>query len=77
MFSHVGNGVSVCDRNRMYNDDYMIVAHISYNRKIMYLTNTLTDNAKCEIEDFANLGNMAVSVFNPDDYALRPLPIIV
>ena len=73
MFGHWGNGVTVCDRNRMENGDYMTVAHISYHRNINYYTDSLSDSAKSEIEDFAHLGNMAVSACNPYDYALVPL----
>ena len=36
MFCHLGNGVTVCDRQRRKYGDYMTVAHISYNRKIRY-----------------------------------------
>jgi hypothetical protein len=73
MLGHLGNGVTVCDRNREENNDYMTVAHISYHRVIKYYTNVLSDGAKLEIEDFANFGNMAVSVCQPDAYALCPL----
>ena len=73
MFGHLGNGVTVCDRNRMKYGDYMTVAHIAYHRRIKYYTQDLSDEAKIEIEDFANFGNMAVSVSQPDAYALCPL----
>jgi hypothetical protein len=35
----------------------------------------LSDSAKTEIEDFAQFGNMAVSVTQPDAYALCPLAL--
>jgi hypothetical protein len=70
MFGHLGNGVTVCDRNRM---GYITVAHIGYHRKVKYYTADLSDNAKTEIEDFANLGNMAVSASQPDRFALNPI----
>jgi len=73
MFAHLGNGVTVCDRNRFENDDYMTVAHISYHRVIKYYTNALSAGAKLEIEDFATFGNLAVSVCQQDMYALCPL----
>ena len=76
MFGYLGNGVTICDRNRMENNDYMTVAHIDYHRTIKYYTNELSDRAKLEIEDFATFGNMAVSVCQPDMYALCPLPLI-
>ena len=72
-FGHLGNGVTVYDINRLECNDYMTVAHIDYHRTIKYYTKNLSDNAKREIEDFANLGNMAVSACQPDKYALRPL----
>jgi hypothetical protein len=73
MFSHLGNGVTVYDRNREENKDYMTVAHISYHRAIKYYTNALSDGAKLEIEDLATYGNLAVSATQPDAYALCPL----
>ena len=73
MFGHLGNGITVCDRNRLKYNDYMTVAHIDYHRAIKYYTEDLSDNAKREIEDFANAGNLAVSVCQPDTYALCPL----
>jgi hypothetical protein len=73
MFGYFGNGVAVCDRNRMKNGDCMTVAHIDYHRSVKYYTIILTDAAKLEIEDFAQYGNMAVSACNPDGYALCPL----
>ena len=76
MFGHLGNGVTVCDRNRMENGDYFVVAHIGYHRVIKFYTNNLSESAKTEIEDFAKFGNMAVSACCPDIYALRPLPVV-
>jgi len=73
MFGHWGNGVTVCDRNRLEYNDYMTVAHIDYHRMVKYYTDELSDSAKLEIEDFATFGNMAVSVCQPDAYALCPL----
>ena len=73
MFGHLGNGVTVCDRNRMEYGDYMTVAHIANHRKIKYYTQDLSDEEKIEIEEFANFGNMAVSVCQQDAYALCPL----
>jgi hypothetical protein len=38
MFGHLGNGVTVCDRNRLKHNDYMNVAHIDYHRNVKYYT---------------------------------------
>ena len=73
MYGHFGNGVSICDRNREEYNDYRIVAHIDYNRKVQFYANDLSDDAKIEIENMAQFGNMAVSVCTPDVFALRPL----
>ena len=73
MYGHTGNGVVVYDRNRIKKGDYMAVAHISYHRNIKFYIDILTDDAIYEIRDFAQNGNMAVSVCNPDNYALCPL----
>ena len=73
--NHFGNGVSVCDRNRMKFGDYRVVAHIGYDRKVNYHAKALSDDAKIEIEDMAIYGNMAVSVSQPYAYALCPLPV--
>jgi hypothetical protein len=62
MYAHCGNGVVVFDGNRMKNGDYMTVAHIDYNRDIMYYTHILSDSAKCKIENFAKSGNMRISL---------------
>jgi hypothetical protein len=73
MFGHLGSGVTVFDGNRLKNSDYLTVAHISYQREIKYYTRDLSDEAKNQIENFAGFGNMAVSVCQPDAYALCPL----
>jgi len=69
MFSHLGNGVTVCD----VNNNYVKVAHIAYTRCVTYYMQDLSDGAKLEIEDLATYGNLAVSATQPDAYALCPL----
>ena len=76
MYGHFGNGVSVCDRNREEYNDYRVVAHIGYYRKVKFYANDLSDDAKIEIKDMAQFGNMAVSVCSPDVFALLPLHFI-
>lgn len=51
-FCHLGNGVSVCDRLRKENGDYIEVAHISYERAIIYY-NSISDESREIIERFA------------------------
>jgi len=75
MFGHLGNGVSVCDRNLEVSGDYRVVAHIGYHRKVKYYAKDLSDNAKIEIEDMSQFGNIAVSICRPDVFALRPLAV--
>jgi hypothetical protein len=64
MFCHLGNGVTVFDKQRRKYGDYMKVAHISYNRKIQYYE-PLSDAAMERIENFAKNDNMTVSVTQP------------
>jgi hypothetical protein len=73
-FGHLGNGVTVWDSNRIKNNDYMTVAHISYHREIKYYTSDLSEGTIQAIEDLAKNGNMAVSATQKDMYALCPLP---
>lgn len=64
MFGHLGNGVTVCDRLREENGDYMTVAHISYERGITYY-NTISEEGKQRIENFAQAENMTKSATQP------------
>lgn len=64
MFGHLGNGVTVCDRLREENGDYMKVAHISYERGITYY-NTISEEGKQRIERFVQADNMNQSVTQP------------
>lgn len=63
-FCHLGNGVSVCDRLRKENGDYIEVAHISYERAIIYY-NSISDESREIIERFALHGNINMSVTQP------------
>jgi len=73
MFAFKGNGVTICDRNRLKHNDYMTVAHIGYDRTITYYTDELSDDAKMSIENFAKFDNMSISLLQSDTYALCPL----
>ena len=63
-FCHLGNGVSVCDRLRKENGDYIEVAHISYERAVIYY-NSISDESREIIERFALYGNINMSVTQP------------
>lgn len=71
MFGHLGNGVTVCDRLREENGDYMKVAHISYERGIIYY-NTISEEGKQRIERFAQAENMTKSATQSDP-VLKPI----
>lgn len=73
LFVPLNNGVAVCDGNRIRGNGYLAVAHISFNRKVCYRTQDLTAEARQEIEDFAQKGNMSVSASRPYSFALVPL----
>lgn len=64
MFCHLGNGVTVCDRFREQNNDYVKVAHISTDRQVTYY-NTISDEGKARIEQFAKYDNMSQSFTQP------------
>jgi hypothetical protein len=69
MYGHLGNGVTIWDRN----NDYVKVAHIDYQRNVTFCKQDISYSAKLEIDDLATYGNMAVSATQPDTYALCPL----
>lgn len=61
MFCHLGNGISVCDKNREVNNDYVNVAHISVDRVVSYRKRKLSPEAKEEIERYAREENPQIS----------------
>lgn len=71
MFCHLGNGISVCDKLRKEYGDYMKVAHISYEREITYY-NSISDESRKRIEQFALNSNMTMSVTQPY-FVLKPI----
>lgn len=70
-FSSMGNGITVWDKNRTRNGDYLTVAHISYDRKVELYAKVSPD-AKLQIENFAKYCN-SHPVSQPDMLALRPI----
>lgn len=52
-FGGLGNGTTVWDRNRIENNDYKIVAHISNSGNVTYYDKNLPENAKNKIEEMA------------------------
>ena len=73
-FTHLGNGIFICDKNRQQYGYHVPVAHIDYHRKVKYYDD-LSGNTKVEIENLAISGNMATSAANPYKYALCPIKI--
>lgn len=63
MFSHMGNGISVCDRNQEENRDYKTVAHINIMREVRLYDKGLSKEAIAEIEKFSKThdGNISAT----------------
>lgn len=62
MYCCLGNGISVCDRNREEDSDYRTVAHIGYNRDVTYYDRKMSREALRSIERYAKYGNASASV---------------
>jgi hypothetical protein len=61
MFCSLGNGVTICDRNREEHSDYKRVAHIGYSRNITYYDKKLSREAVACIERFSKYSNFSAS----------------
>lgn len=61
IFCSMGNGVSVCDRNREEHSDYRTVAHISRGRKVTYYDKNLPRETVRSIDWYAKYGNASAS----------------
>lgn len=72
MFCSLGNGISICDRNREEHCDYKTVAHIAYNRDITYYDKKMSQEAVDCIEGFAKYNNSSASQTQPYP-VLRPV----
>lgn len=68
MYCSMGNGITIADRSREEHGDYMKVAHISRQRKVKYYDNNLSDEAKAEIEEYAETANPAISETQTDQF---------
>ena len=62
---HLGNGITVWNRNREVNGDYETVAHIDADRNINYRVKNLPEEVKREVEAYAK-GNPSVSTSQPE-----------
>ncbi|WP_185154004.1 hypothetical protein [Dysgonomonas sp. ZJ709] len=60
-FGHMGNGITVWDRNQLESNDFKTVAHIGYEREISYYDENLTEEAITRIENFAKRENSCAS----------------
>lgn len=65
MFCSLGNGISVCDRNREEHGDYKTVAHIRYNRQVNFYDKHLSAEAIKSVERFAKYNNSSASGTQP------------
>jgi len=74
-FGSLGNGVTVWDRNREKNNDYLTVAHISRERVITFYDKQLSTGAKKDIREFARKKNVRMSVSQPEFVMLKPLGV--
>lgn len=60
-YGHLGNGLTVWDRSREENGDYVIVAHIAPDRTVTFYEKDLPDYIKDEIERVAATAEMNIS----------------
>lgn len=72
MFTFRGNCVGVCDKSREKYEDYLSLAHISYDREITYYTE-VSDYASERIEKFAKENNISNINGEPTYSALKPI----
>lgn len=74
-FGSLGNGVTVWDNKRRQHGYSLIVAHISRERKVIFCTKELSNEAKKVIRRFAKKNNVRMSVTQPEFVMLKPLGI--
>ena len=59
MFGHLGNGITVWDKDKKEHGDYKKVAHIAENREIVWYTSNF--DIKKEVTIYAKTANPIVS----------------
>jgi hypothetical protein len=62
MFCGLGNGITVADKTREKNGDYITVAHIDVYRKVSYYDVQISQEQKDTIEYYAKTADPNVSV---------------
>ena len=60
-FGHLGNGLSVWDRTREENRDYLMVAHIRHDRSIAWREHPLSNEQRAFIERLAKESDPQIS----------------
>lgn len=72
-FGSLGNGITVWDRTREKNGDYLGIAHIDSYRNVKYYDVTISQEQKDKIEHFAKTEDPTASITQPDKvFRTRP-----
>lgn len=61
-YLQLGNGITVVDTNRQYNNDYLKVAHITIYREVTIYDNSLSNKYINAIHHYAKTANPKLSV---------------
>lgn len=74
MFSHMGNGVTICNKLREKYGDYENIAHISTEREVTFYDDKMPEEVRKYIEDFAKYKDMQISASQPESvFSVPPL----
>ena len=60
-YGYLGNGLTVWNRSEKENGDYKTIAHIDTDRKVAFYEDSLPEEVRAEIEEYAAKSNMTVS----------------
>ncbi len=60
-FGHLGNGVTVWNRLELEDGDYKTIAHIAPDRTVTYYEDSLPEDVRAQIEEFAATSTMTIS----------------
>ena len=60
-YGFLGNGVTVWNRKELRYGDYKTIAHIDTDRKVAFYEDSLPEEVRAEIEEYAAKSNMTVS----------------